>query len=54
MKHLFRTFLLALFAAGAVGLLAGCASDEAGPSPLPWSQTPGWYGPLPSTINQGR
>ena len=55
MKRILRIFLLALFAAGAAGLLTSCATDDSqGLSSLPWDRSQPWEGPLPSTINQGR
>jgi hypothetical protein len=55
MKKILRTFLLALVAAGAAGLLAGCATDDSqGLSSMPWDKSQSWEGPMPSNINQGR
>jgi hypothetical protein len=55
MKKILRTFLLALFAAGAAGLLGGCATDDSQtPSSMPWDRSQSWEGPFPSTMNQGR
>jgi ABC-type oligopeptide transport system substrate-binding subunit len=55
MKRILRIFLLALFAAGAAGLLASCATDDSQSiSSMPWDRSQPWEGPLPSTINQGR
>ena len=55
MKTILRAFLLVLFAAGAAGLLTGCATDDSQSlSAMPWDKSQSWEGPLPSTINQGR
>jgi hypothetical protein len=55
MKKIARTFLFALFVAGAAGLLNGCASDDPGDlSAIPWNKPGSWEGPMPSTINNGR
>jgi hypothetical protein len=57
MSGILRTVLLALLLAGATGLLSGCATDDPDGNNIdrkPWSTPPGWGGPLPSSLGQGR
>ena len=40
-----------LFAASALGLLAGCIADTAEDSDLPWARNQGWEGMIPLPMN---
>jgi hypothetical protein len=55
MKRALCKVWLALFVAGAAGMLAGCATDDSDNlSRLPQDPPQHWEGSLPSNINQGR
>lgn len=45
-------WMLAVLAALAVGMLAGCIADTAEDTDLPWARNQGWEGmiPLPSGV----